>query len=401
MKKRLLILGGGHTGSSAALAAAKQAHDLGKSNDIEITLVDQFNCLTVRPRLYEYELESTQVPLKDFLNPVGVTVIQDSIESINFDKQTAHLKQQTLSFDALVLAMGSELAELPIPGLSEHTYNIDAYQSAIAFRSAFEEAAQQQETLSVAILGGGLTGIELACELSTTLNKITLKHQCKQPTLKITLLDRNTITENLGSDPKPYLEKTFQQLNIHCLNQVTINAIDKSGVCYNESEFLDADITVSTLGLRANKLTKSLNIEKNPQGRIQVDQQLRIPGHQQCFAAGDIAVCKADNVHESIMSCQQGRPQGRYAGYNAVNQLFGQALTPYSQPNYVTCVDLGSAGAIFTKGWERKVELFGEKAKELKQHINQDRIYPPQPYSKEVLLEAGVIDFISPVKTKG
>ena len=68
---------------------------------------------------------------------------------------------------------------------------------------------------------------------------------------------------------------------------------------------------------------------------------------------------------------------GRSAGDNAVADLLGQPLRPYSQPGYVTCLDLGSWGAVLTQGWDRQVLMTGAEAKAIKRQINEALIYPP------------------------
>ncbi|MEQ8659635.1 MAG: NAD(P)/FAD-dependent oxidoreductase, partial [Gammaproteobacteria bacterium] len=62
---------------------------------------------------------------------------------------------------------------------------------------------------------------------------------------------------------------------------------------------------------------------------------------------------------------------------NAAADLLGLPLHPYSQPKYVTCLDLGPWGAVYTEGWERAVVMSGAEAKALKRSINTEWIYPP------------------------
>jgi len=91
--------------------------------------------------------------------------------------------------------------------------------------------------------------------------------------------------------------------------------------------------------------------------------------------AGDGARVLADDDHYALMSCQHAIPQGKFAGHNAVNVMFGNAMKPYAQPQYATCLDLGEH-ALFTLGWERKLQLTGPEAKDLKMQINTTWIYP-------------------------
>lgn len=107
MLKHIVILGGGHAGSSAALAAAKRLTDLSKTDAIKITLINQSPYLTIRPRLYEYELEQARVLLEAFLAPVGVDVIVATVTKLDLSQQRIGLDtsqdKQTLRYDALVL----------------------------------------------------------------------------------------------------------------------------------------------------------------------------------------------------------------------------------------------------------------------------------------------------------
>jgi NADH dehydrogenase len=78
------------------------------------------------------------------------------------------------------------------------------------------------------------------------------------------------------------------------------------------------------------------------------------------------------------MSCQHATRLGAFAGNNAAADLLGVPPSRYHQEAYVTCLDLGSAGALFTRGWDRRVEMVGVEAKKTKHEINTVWIYPPK-----------------------
>lgn len=103
-----------------------------------------------------------------------------------------------------------------------------------------------------------------------------------------------------------------------------------------------------------------------------------MPGVPSVFVAGDAASALTDEAgHRTLMSCQHAMPLGRVAGNNAMTDLLGVPATPYAQPRYVTCLDLGPWGAVLTQGWQRDVQLVGAEAKALKRQINRQWIYPP------------------------
>jgi NADH dehydrogenase len=120
-----------------------------------------------------------------------------------------------------------------------------------------------------------------------------------------------------------------------------------------------------------------------------VDRDLRVKGIASVFAAGDVA-CAAtdDDGHFTMMSCQHALTLGKCAGYNVVADLLGSPTLPYSQSKYVTCLDLGNWGAVYTEGWNREVKREGEIAKLIKRKINNHAIYPPAANRAEAFAAA-------------
>jgi len=398
---QVFILGAGHAGSSAALSAAKQRYELGKESNINITIIDKSPNLTIRPRLYEYELEDTQVPLRNFLEPVGVDVITGDIIDINLAKQEITYVESSLQkktvYDALVISLGSQLKHPNITGMQD-VYNIDSFVAAKKFRDDLvAKLTNPHNPLAIAILGGGITGLELATELPVTFKKIAKEYNVTFPKPTIYLLDRNKISKNVGASTELAIQDALDSAGINCIDFAAIDRIENNTVVYNQTKSITVDLIVSTLGLRANKLSKQLNQSIDSLGRVYVNKYLQLSNYLNCFCAGDIAHAKPDETHPPIMSCQQGRPQGRYAGYNAIAFLSNQSMRIYSQPNYVTCIDLGRFGAVYTQGWERTLVKTGVEAKKIKQHINQERIYPPNTTNKNKILEAGALAYVPPM----
>jgi NADH dehydrogenase len=110
------------------------------------------------------------------------------------------------------------------------------------------------------------------------------------------------------------------------------------------------------------------------------------------FVAGDAAAADTGDGHLALQSCQHALQLGRFAGENAARDLLGQPTVPYRQPRYVTCLDLGRAGAVRTQGWDREVVQAGAEAKATKQMINRRLIYPPADVDGATLLAMSSID---------
>ena len=110
---------------------------------------------------------------------------------------------------------------------------------------------------------------------------------------------------------------------------MSVAAIGDSEVVLTSGERLEAATVVWCAGMRASSLTEQVPVARDPSGRVPVDEYLRVVGVPSVFAAGDVAVARMDEEHLSVMSCQHGRPMGRYAGYNVVSDLFGEPMLPF------------------------------------------------------------------------
>jgi NADH dehydrogenase len=121
-------------------------------------------------------------------------------------------------------------------------------------------------------------------------------------------------------------------------------------------------------------------------GRVAVDEFMRPHGLSNVFAAGDMASSLLDGVHPTVMSCQFARPMGRFAGHNVMADLLSKPMLALRIDWYVTVLDLGSWGALYTTGWDRQVFSTGHDAKVVKETINHKRIYPPRTGRAEDIL---------------
>ena len=183
----------------------------------------------------------------------------------------------------------------------------------------------------------------------------------------------------MGAGPRPIIEDALKKLGVETRLGVGVSALDKSGVTLSSGERIDSATVIWAAGMRAAPLTAQIPAERDNFGRLLVDRDLRVPSVPGVFAAGDAARAASDDVgNYALMSCQHATRMGAFAGNNAAAELLGVSTRPYHQEAYVTCLDLGEAGAIFTRGWDRKVEMTGAEAKKTKQEINTVWIYPPR-----------------------
>ena len=156
-----------------------------------------------------------------------------------------------------------------------------------------------------------------------------------------------------------------------------MTSIDANGVTTASGERIESNTVVWTAGARASALTAQIPGQRDSFGRIHADPYLRAEVVD-VFVTGDVVRAATDDLgNVALMSCQHALSLGRVSGYNAAAELLGLPLHAYSQPKYVTCLDLGPWGALYTEGWDRQVRLVRQEAKRLKQDITTKWIYPP------------------------
>ncbi|HEX9832784.1 MAG TPA: NAD(P)/FAD-dependent oxidoreductase [Mycobacterium sp.] len=385
----VLVLGSGFAGLWAALGAARRLDELGAAQGaVDITVVSSQPFHDIRVRNYEADLSACRIPLQDLLDPAGVGHITADVTGINPEQATVSTADgATLAYDRLVLAVGSRVAKPDLPGLAEFGYDVDTYDGATALQAHIRGLAQraaQPGSGTAVVVGAGLTGIETASELPRMLSDAL-----GEVTPRVILVDHNPhVGSDMGESARPVIEEALADNNVDTLTGVGVTAVAEQSVTLSSGDVIPAATVVWCAGMRANPLTAQFGVPCDRLGRIPVDDYLRVEGIAGVFAAGDVAVARMDDEHMSVMSCQHGRPMGRYAGYNVISDLLGAPMLSLRIPWYVTVLDLGPAGAVYTEGWDRRVVSTGAQAKATKQAINGERIYPPLTGDRTALLTA-------------
>jgi NADH:ubiquinone reductase (H+-translocating) len=389
---RIIVLGAGFAGLWAAIGAARKREEIGaRAAELEILVVDRNPYHNIRVRNYEVDLSAAAIPLAKLLDPVGVKHLLADVQAIDLTNQRVAVAgsngRETLAYDRLVLALGSELVRPAIPGLAEHAFDVDTYKTALrldAHLAALSRHDPSDARSTVVVVGAGFTGIEVAAEMPARLDKagVTGKR-------RIILVDPNPVVgAAIGTHGAPIVDEALTALGVETRCGVRVNEIAAAGIALSSGEFIAAQTVVWCAGLRASPLVADLPGERDAHGRLVVDEYMRVKGLARVFAAGDVAHGVLDGSHTTVMSCQFARPMGRYAGHNVVADLFGEPMLPLNIDWYVTVLDLGAWGALYTTGWDRKVRTTGDAAKLTKQTINHQRIYPPLNGSRDELFAA-------------
>ncbi len=393
--QRLLIVGAGFAGMYAAISAARLRHLQGVSpDDLEIALISPEPFLVIRPRLYEPKPETMRAPLAELFQQMDVRYVQGSVETIDSASALVSFvgpegKLETLDYDRLVLAAGSRGFRPNIPGLAEHAFGVELMEEAIKLDHHLHGLAKQPSSKArntVVVAGGGFTGIETATEMPGRLRAIL----GRDADIRVVIVERNNvIAPQTGDNPRPVIAKAIRDAGVEVILSVGVTTVDANGVTLSNGEHIESATVIWTAGMRASPLTGQIPAPRDNLGRLVVGPDLRVPGVKNVFATGDTAKIAADDVgNVAPMTCQFAIRLGAFAGHNAAADLLGLPTEAYEQKTYVVCLDLGSSGAVFARGWNPQLEQVGALAKATKRDINTVWIYPPAPDRAKVFAAA-------------
>ncbi len=392
---QIVIIGGGFAGVWSAAAAARVRNQAGiKASDLPIALLSPGEEMVIRPRLYETKPGTMGLPLVRILEPLEVRHLRAAASDLDtaarrITVSVAGEEAREMSYTSLVVASGSQLVAPNLPG-SEHLHDVDTMAAAVALDRhlhGLPSHPAQDGRFTAVVVGSGFTGIEVSTELMTRLHAIAEPHHAADD-VRVILIERaDVIGPELGPGPRPVLMEALAELGIEQRLGTTVVSLDDRSVRLSDGSTIPAHTAIWTAGMRASPLTAMIPGPRDQLGRLEVDPYLRVTCVPGVFAAGDAAAAELESGHRTMQSCQHAHAMGRLAGHNAAAALLGVPLAAFEPEPYVTCLDLGQAGAVLTAGWDREVALTGPPAKQLKRKINR-AIYPPVANAAEMLRRA-------------
>ena len=392
MKKHLLIIGGGFAGFWSAISAIRQSREIQKRGEVEITLVNPDNHVTIRPKLNEPSLEGLRFELNKYLKPLGVHQIIGRVEIINPEENEVTLSTaqgiRNLNYDYLILAAGASLKVSNLPGIG-HTFSVDSFDSAKRLKDHIIELANKgfhgEGTSTFVVVGSEFMGLETAIGIEQKARAIQAYYSREKKEFKIILLESGSqIASQFSKECKEYIRDVIVSKNIEVISNGELTVIGPASVLLKNGTRISTRTVIWTKGIVASSLTQFFNGPKDDLNRLAVDQFLKLPGYRNVIAAGNVAHTSGDNNHSSLMDCQYAQFEGRWAGHNAINDLFNIPLKKYIQPGYVNCVDLGEPQSFGANDWERGIQKERYKERAAEKHINTVTMFPWQDVEETV-----------------
>ena len=303
--RKLLIIGGGFAGLECATRLANDER-------FDITLVDRTNHHLFQPLLYQVATASLAAPdiarsIRQILaDAKNVTVLMDEISTIDTTaKQAIGSSGAAYPYDTLLLAAGARTGYFGHDEWAKHTMGLKSLADAQNIRrtvlSNLEHAelasddAERARLMTIAIVGGGPTGVELAGAFADLVHR-SLKSNFRRidtGKLRIILIEGSeNILEAYDPDQCAYARKRLEKLGVEVRNNTRVTEVRAGALDFKDGSTLEAAAIIWAAGVAATPLTASLGVPTDRGGRITPNTDLSIPGHPDIFVAGDLVSMK-------------------------------------------------------------------------------------------------------------
>ncbi|MEM9772069.1 MAG: NAD(P)/FAD-dependent oxidoreductase [Cyanobacteria bacterium P01_D01_bin.73] len=340
---RIVILGGGFGGLYTALRLAELPWD--QSVKPEIVLVDRSDRFVFLPLLYELmtgELQTWEVapPYSEVLANTPVRFVQDSVAAIYPGAKSVTLASgEVLSYSRLVLGLGGETPLDIVPGAAEHAIPFRSLEDAYRLEDRLKALEQSDsDKIRVAVVGGGYSGVELACKLADRLGD--------RGRLRI-VEQSDKVLRNSPEFNRTAADAALEKRGIWVDWETTVDEItaDTISLTYRgETDSLPVDATLWTVGNRIPELVRSLPLEKNDRGQIKADATL-CTSDPAIFAVGDLAEsCDRDGAVVPSTG-QVAIQQADYAAWNVWASLGDRPALEFRYQNLGEMLALGNTEA--------------------------------------------------------
>ncbi len=344
---KICILGGGFGGLYTALRLSQLPWET--SQKPEIVLVDKSDRFLFSPLLYELltgELQTWEIapPFEEIFSNTGIRFCQGIVEKIDIDQRQVYLQDSPeISYDLLVLALGGETPLDMASGATSYAYpfrtTTDVYRIEERLRVLEESEADK---IRVAIVGGGYSGVELACKLADRLGE-------RGRFRLIELSDQ--ILRTSPEFNREAASKALEARGVFIDLETKVESIGSDSIALeykNQVDTIPVDLVIWTVGTRVSPVVRSLGVKQNQRGQINITPTLQVIDHPEVFALGDLADCRDKEGKQVPSTAQAAFQQADYTAWNIWATLTNRPLLPFRYQHLGEMMTLGLDNATFT-----------------------------------------------------
>lgn len=360
MKKAHIVIVGGGFGGTYTARYLKPLIEAGK---VDVTLINRTNYFLFTPLLHEVAtggLSPTSVvePIREIFRHNNVHFIQDDVKSVDPVQKQITTSNRTIGYDYLVVSSGAETNYYGTVGAKENTLTLKDLRDAQVIRKTIIDACEKgahikddeerRKVLSVVVVGGGATGVELAAEIIEFMQETLCSYygstcHMRKVDMQVTLVAASP--DLLPPFPPALREIARKELvrkGIKVMTSETVVEVKPGKILFADKTFLEAGTIIWVAGVKPmSPELPSIAREKN--GRITIDEFLRVTDHPEIFALGDTS-------GTAPMLAQVASQQAKTVAQNIGAALDGTSPVPFVFHEKGLLVSLGqgyAAGKIF------------------------------------------------------
>ncbi|MGE6660300.1 NAD(P)/FAD-dependent oxidoreductase [Pseudomonas sp. NPDC077408] len=372
MTHRIVIVGGGAGGLELA---TRLGRTLGKRGKARITLIDANLTHIWKPLLHEVAAGSlnssadelnyvAQAKWNHFEFQMGrMSGLERECKCVHlaasFDEHGVELvPARTLSYDTLVIAVGSTTNDFGTKGAAEHCIFLDTREQAERFHRLLlshymraHAAEGHQGTINMAIVGAGATGVELAAELHHAARELAAYglNGIKPENVHITLIEAGPrVLPALPERISQPVHQTLKDLGVTVLTEAAVSEVTDEGLHTKDGNFVPATLKVWAAGIRAPSFLKDIDgLESNRINQLQVLPTLQTTRDENIFAFGDCAACPQPDSDRNVPPrAQAAHQQASLLAKSIARRLEGKDLPTYRYRDYGSLISLSSFSAV-------------------------------------------------------
>lgn len=315
MAQHIVVIGAGYAGMITALRLDRRHR---------ITVVNADDHFVQRIRLHELAAgrPSVTIPLAELTRGTGITTVTARVTGLDLDRKLVRTHDgREISYDTLVYALGSR-TDTDVPGVARHAYPAER---AMELRKRLSDG----DAGDLAVVGGGLTGVELATELAEA-----------YPAWRVALVTGGEPAPGLSEKGKAHLAGVLDRLGVRVHPHTQVTGVDEGWVRTGAAD-IPADVVVWAASFGVPPLAAESGLAVDERGRILVDDTLRSTSHPDVYAVGDAAAVNVPGVGTLRMSCAAGMPIGAHAADVINARARGRTPQPFRFRYIIQCVSLG------------------------------------------------------------
>ena len=371
MNERIIVLGGGAGGLELAVKLARRTR---RRPAIEVVLVDRNPTHIWKPLFHEVATGSLnsyhdETSYRMLARKHGFEFVLGRVTAIDLDARRLTLAPildengrevlgvRTRPFTRLVLAVGSLSNDFGIDGVLAHSRALDSREEAERFNRNFASQLHRvtnaeettPERLSVVIVGGGATGVELAADMHSVVRRLR-EHGFRDfstDRLDVSVVEAAPrllprLPERIGESVRAELERLG--VRVHLGTQVA--SVSDEAVTTSAGERIPARISVWAAGVKAPAFLAESGLPTDRIGRVEVEDTLRVRGREGIYAIGDCAACRQADGSEVPPRAQAAHQMASVAARNVLADLDGRPAKPFVYRDFGSLVNLSSYSTV-------------------------------------------------------